>query len=54
MDPIKPAVFTPAEKRANCAACLLALAMRDCPLCNFFNPDTIELHAQPKIMSKSV
>lgn len=35
---ITPHRFTPEEKRANCAACLLSTAMRDCSKCAFYTP----------------
>ena len=36
--------FTNAEKIANCKACTIARKMRDCAMCQFFNPKTIPLH----------
>lgn len=31
-----PTAFTDAEKKANCACCLLSNVMRDCPRCAFY------------------
>lgn len=36
--------FTPAEKVSNCRICTLARNMRDCAMCQFFNPETVEIH----------